>query len=235
MEQFSKVVDVHNLRLMPKGLGVVWEWNWLESHSTDETSDDDDDKAGESTGTGSEFSEESDDVESMDTVTFKCIGASREVHSQEALASAKQKMDKGEAVTVRILPEPNNPYDSNAIAFQCKVDDNWVTIGYIVKEVLQHVHAAIQSKSIISVEFKWIKYIVMWSRSGPGFYAGINITRKGDWPREVRLSSSTQQTCLFVVMLNSEQLLYCDWLGLVGLMNQYIVTTINFNTYFTPS
>ena len=188
---------MRHLRAMPKGLGVVWEWNWvdgeLDSSSTDEEKNSDhDDEAGERTGTGSESSEGSDDVDSMDTVTFKCIGASRELHSQEALAAAKRKLEKGEAVPVRILPEPNNPYDSNAIAFQCKVDDSWVTIGYIVHEILHHVHAAIESKSIVSVKFKWIKYIVMWSLSGPGFYAGINITRKGVWPREVRLASSTQ-------------------------------------------
>ena len=118
----------------------------------------------------------------MDTVTFKCIGASRELHSQEPLAAAKRKLEKGEAVPVRIIPEPNNPYDLNAIAFQCEVDDSWVTIGYIVHEILHHVHAAIESKSIVSVKFKWIKYIVMWSLSGPGFYAGINITCKGVWP-----------------------------------------------------
>ena len=148
--KFSKVVSVRHLRVMPKGLGIAWEWNWidheLDSRCADEEEEksSDDDKAGESMETESEFSEESDDAESVDTVTFKCIGASREVYSQEALAAAA-KMEKGEAVTVRILPEPTNPYDSNAIAFQCKVDDSWVTNGYIVKEVLQHVHTAIQS------------------------------------------------------------------------------------------
>jgi len=106
---------------MPKGLGVVWEWKWvdseLDSSSTEEENSDDNDEVGESMGDGSDSSEESDDAYSTDTVTFKCIGASRELHSQEALAAAKQKLEKGEVVTVRILPKPINLYDSNVIAF----------------------------------------------------------------------------------------------------------------------
>ena len=131
------------LELYGSGIGLTVSWTPAAQMS------DDNDEAGESMGEGSESSKESDDVYSTDTVTFKCIGASRELYSQEALAAAKQKLEKGEAVTVRILPEPNNPYDSNAIALQCKVDNNWGTIGYV--------HAAIESKSIVSVDHCYVE------------------------------------------------------------------------------
>ena len=142
------------LELYGSGIGLTVSWT---PAAQMRKNSDDNDEAGESMGEGSESCKESDDVYSTDTVTFKCIGASRELYSQEALAAAKQKLEKGEAVTVRILPEPNNPYDSNTIALQCKVDNNWVTIGYVVREVLQHVHAAIESKSIVSVDHCYVE------------------------------------------------------------------------------
>ncbi len=191
---------MRHLRAMPEGIMVIWEWEWLSESSqldidsdgdggdTDETCE----SAGTETESGTESDQESNDTQTEDTVTFKCIGASREVHSQDALASAKQKLDRGESVPVRIEPEPSNPFDSDAISFQCKLDDTWVTIGYVVKEILPHVHRAIQSHSIVSVDFKWIKYIVMWTRSGPGYYAGINVTCRGKWPPQVRQFSSTR-------------------------------------------
>lgn len=72
--------------------------------------------------------------------------------------------------------EPENPIDSKAIAFRCQIGDEWHTIGYTVREALDPVHTAIQNQDIISVRFSWVNYLVSWSRSGPGYYAGINIT-----------------------------------------------------------
>ena len=46
---------------------------------------------------------------------------------------------------------------------------------------LDHVHAALQEKRILSVKLAWAKYMVCWSRSGPGFYAGINISLNGEY------------------------------------------------------
>ena len=37
----------------------------------------------------------------------------------------------------------------------------------------------------------WIKYHVLWLRSGPGFYAGINVALNGEWPPVVMRHSST--------------------------------------------
>ena len=37
-------------------------------------------------------------------------------------------------------PEPNNQYDSKAIAFVCNIDEKWQRIGYIVRKSLDHVH-----------------------------------------------------------------------------------------------
>ena len=69
----------------------------------------------------------------------------------------------------------------------CNVDSNWITIGYVVREALDCVHTVLAAEKIIYVKFAWVKYMVNWVRSGPGFYAGINVALNGEWPKEVSL------------------------------------------------
>lgn len=61
----------------------------------------------------------------------------------------------------------------------------------IVRECLDHVHSALAGHRIMSVHFSWVKYLVCWTRSGPGFYAGVNIAISGEWPKEVVRCAST--------------------------------------------
>lgn len=77
------------------------------------------------------------------SVVFKCIGAQKEIHYQEILALVAKKIKQGETVPVRVQKEPSNPVDSRAIAFECKVNDKWERIGYVVHEALDAVHEAI--------------------------------------------------------------------------------------------
>ena len=125
------------------------------------------------------------------TLTSKCIGATRSSESQDALKKVSELSREGHKVPVNIFREPENPVDSRAIAFRRNIGDKWYTIGYIVKEALEHVHTAIQNKSIISINFSWVKYLVVWTWSGPG-YAGINITIRGRWPCEDVQCASTR-------------------------------------------
>ena len=76
-------------------------------------------------------------------------------------------------VPVKLVPEPLNPHDAGAIAFVCELNGKSHTIGYVVGEVLEEVHAAIDRSKILLSEFAWISYCTDWSRSGPGFFAGI--------------------------------------------------------------
>ena len=119
------------------------------------------------------------------SVIFKCMGTVKERKYQEILAAVSLKMRNGETVPLRLQPEPNNPKDSNAIAFDCQIESDWERIGYIVHEALNGVHHAIHCNSVVSVKLKWVKYITHWSWSAPGWYCGIAITKKGSWPAEI--------------------------------------------------
>ena len=104
-------------------------------------------------------------------------------------SEALYKIGRGE-VEVRLRPEPSNLKDSCTIAFQCKVGANWERIRYVVREALNAVHSAIHAGSIVSVKLEWIRFITYWSRCAPGWYCGVAVTKYGDWPSEVRCSSS---------------------------------------------
>ncbi len=98
------------------------------------------------------------------TVTFKCIGVLRDPDLQQILKEIKQRRDNGEAVLVRLQPEPANAFDSRAILFQAFHLRIWQPCGYVVKEIVEDVHAAIEAQNISSVEFCWVRY-KLWKKA----------------------------------------------------------------------
>lgn len=183
---------------------VIWHWEWKD-HDVDGGSSDDDTSINVIPETPPSVSndEDSDDdtaaaihigTDAVVThkVVFKCIGSTKELCYQERLAKASQLINRGEEVLVEIKPEPDNPVDSKAIVFQCKLDEAWVTIGYVVHEALDELHEALASKKIIKVSFEFVKFLIRWKT--PGWYAGINITRIGDWSNNLlRVQSARLQ------------------------------------------
>ena len=55
------------------------------------------------------------------TVTFKCIGTTKETQYQERLKRIAQLRDRGLQVSCQLKSEPDNPLDSHAIAFECQI------------------------------------------------------------------------------------------------------------------
>lgn len=187
VDEFSKDSDVSNLTPIGEyGLLIVWQW--VENNEED-------DDGGQSCGSehlnqDGSLSTDSDleeDKPTLSTVTFKCIGVTRSDCYQEALKKASKLMQEGNSVPVKVIPEPTNPYDSRAISFQCQLYQKWHVIGYVVSELCESVHDAISSNSIVSTTFAWAKLKVVRT-TGPGYYAAINITRKGVWPPIVHRS-----------------------------------------------
>ena len=68
---------------------------------------------------------------------------------------------------------------NRALACVChKIEGERHTIGYVVSELVEEVHSAIDSGTILSVEFAWVRYITDWSRSGPGFFCWNKYRKK---------------------------------------------------------
>ena len=44
----------------------------------------------------------------------------------------------------------------------------------------------------MSVELAWAQYITDWTRSGPVFFAGVAVEKKGQWSDNARRAASTR-------------------------------------------
>ena len=104
-------------------------------------------------------------------MTFKVIGCTEERQYQSVLLWVQNLIKQGHIVQVELVPKYNNPYDPNAVDFQCLKDGKFQRIGYMVKQVASEVRDAPQQNVIVVVKFKWIKYIADCSRWGPGYFA----------------------------------------------------------------
>ena len=64
-------------------------------------------------------------------------------------------------------------------------------IPVAIHELLDEVHSAMDTSRITSMEFAWISYITDW-RSGPGYFAGVYIEKKGEWSDLAKRKASTK-------------------------------------------
>ena len=197
IEEFTKVKAVEGMRFPCDGVYLVWEWEMEEcaecygdensdGNEEDKIKEEEDEDAGE---LGAEEDEDNTDI--VHTLTFKCIGATKDMQQQLVLRQAKELLQQQKEVPVRLSPEPDNPYDTQAIAFQCFIDGTWHRVGYVVQEALQEVHDAMRNDKIKEVSCAWVKYLVKWTATGAGYYAGINITKYGQWSQRACRSRST--------------------------------------------
>ena len=96
-----------------------------------------------------------------------------------------KELNEGKSVDVELVPEPTNPVDSSAIAFMCTIDNKRQKLGYVVSEATSAAHSALANDQFICAKVAWSRFLIHWSRSGPGWYAGIAITKAGVWPTHV--------------------------------------------------
>ena len=204
VSEFNLCVSTDGMKLLPQGVLIIWTWVWedeqarsegsVESPDESESVNMEDDHYNPYMHSDSESDSESPFQLPSQThiVTFKCIGTTHDMHAQEVLSKVSKLLKDDVEVPVKLVCEPENQYDSKAIAFMCLLSEQWHRIGYVVSEALDHVHKALADKKIIFVRFSWVKYIVIWRHSGPGYYAGINIAIDGEWPRQVTRVASTR-------------------------------------------
>ncbi len=196
-EEFERSIKVDDLNLHNNTVLVLWNWDWLTSD--EEESAECDHPQGEYDTDMDNWSDDADEAQTGNTeptdkaaqthhithsVIFKCIGANKDEKYQETLCLASRNIKE---VQVKLTPEEDNPKNARAIAFTCKIDGEWQRIGYVVEEALDAVHTALDKES---VSFEWVKFLIHWSC--PGWYAGINVTKHGQWPLSVLRSASSR-------------------------------------------
>ena len=162
VDVFLKNGYVHNVQPFNSS-GFLILWDWVDNETDDVSSIKSSERSTLSSGSDVEEEEPI-----SDTVTFKCIGVTRDSSYQDVLKSASSLLREGKTVPVRVETEPHNPFDAKAICFQCLLGSQWTVFACVIKELYDSVHESLQNKSIISTEFAWVKYKVV-RPSGPGY------------------------------------------------------------------
>lgn len=166
---------------------IIWKWRCARPDSGSEI-----DSPKEETRYSSDSDPEDVAASAPHGLVFKCIGCTKSQQYQNALNIARDLLADKQDVPVKLFHEITNPRDARALAFVCQIGGKSHTIGYVVSELLEEVHAAISNNCIISVKFSWIRYVTDWSKSGPGFFAGVEIKKKGPWSLNAIKSASTR-------------------------------------------
>ena len=122
------------------------------------------------------------------TVPFKVMGVTKIDGAQNLLIimSMREMLDRKEDISIILSPEPDNPVDKQANA---KLHGRWCTFGYVTKSLTSEVHTALNDTTITEIKLKHVRY--RYWQSGPGYYAAVNVTRRGLWSTNVTLHSST--------------------------------------------
>ena len=159
-------------KLLPdRDVFVTYAWEWLCRYSSDCSEQEESSPESVYSPSSSLPSEDELDFDTgctTHTVTFKCMGTTKDSDIQETLRYVASAIKEGKDTPVRLKPEPENPVDANAISFECRIQEDWKKIGYVVQETLTVVHDAITRQDILSIKIAWVKFLLCWSRSGPG-------------------------------------------------------------------
>ena len=107
----------------------------------------------------SEEEEEHEESVPMFAEYVPLCGSSFHQDCQSTLKKCRELLCAKESVELRVLPEPDNLRDCNAVIIQAKVGSRsqWDRIGYIPKEKLPKFTAAIRNNEIKYVKFRNIK------------------------------------------------------------------------------
>ena len=128
--------------------------------------------------------EEEGDEESvpMFTECVSLLGSSFHQDCQGTLKKCRDLLCAKESVELRVLPEPDNLRDYNALIIQAKVGSQWERIGYIPKEKLPKFTAAIRNNEIKYVKLRNIKcQFIMTDTPTWTYCALVMVTKTGKW------------------------------------------------------
>lgn len=128
-----------------------------------------------------------EDTCTLFTETFTLKGSSYHEHFQLGLKMCKEALINKITVAVKLVYEPINRRDENAILVHTKCDNTWSPIGYIPGVKVPKVTEAIEDKEITKIVLTNVKYQFIFPISSFKYFATISITKKGKWRKKQRL------------------------------------------------
>ena len=143
---------------------VLWELSCYKPFASDNTSSDHD----------------SDD-ENVHCLPFKVVGTCYSPSRQKTLEAAYDYMHTyNRPVFAKLVAEPENPTDKNAIAVYVMTDEckDFEKVGYIPKELTRYLHSLLKA-SKLDVSVKNVRFCTTYLLIG--YYITLNISKKGTW------------------------------------------------------
>lgn len=129
--------------------------------------------------------EQSDDGEKSHTLYTEYValrGSSFHEDCQATLKKCRELLGAKKTIDLRVLPEPDNVRDCNALLIQAKVDCQWDRIGYIPREKVRKFTSAIRHNELRDVKFKNIRcQYVMSDNPTWTFMASVLAIKTGKW------------------------------------------------------
>jgi hypothetical protein len=129
----------------------------------------------------SEQQNQNDDT--MHCLPFKVLGTCYSSDRQTALSEAMSYLEEyNRPVFAKLLAEPENTVDPNAIAVYIMSSGDYEKVGYIAKELTKYVHPVLNDPTL-DVEVSKIRFSATYCMIG--FYLTVDITKKGVWDKAV--------------------------------------------------
>ena len=115
---------------------------------------------------------------------ISCDHTFKEEQYQQVLSLCDNAKRQKQAVSLRVVFEPENIQDKNAIKFEVYFDNEWHMIGYCGVRKIPKLRKAmnaheIKTISLVYVKREWIR----WQRKF-SFYACVSIVKRGQWEKD---------------------------------------------------
>ena len=131
--------------------------------------------------TTSDDSDNPDETPALFTEYFKLKGSTYHAHFQDALRRCKRlSMDKRD-ISIKLLIEPANARDENAIVVQVQVDSTWQPVGYIPAVKIKKAMDALEKNEVKNITFKCIEWKYIYGLGKFKYVASVTITKLNKW------------------------------------------------------
>ena len=120
------------------------------------------------------------------TAAFKVLGTCYNKNYQRHTEKAFDLMKTfgSHHIQVKLVPEPQNTFDSKAIAVTLQYDNTgYHRVGYIPRELTKFIHEFFATHDILECHLRSINFRTTFMLIG--FYLSIYIASKKEWPKDV--------------------------------------------------
>ena len=114
------------------------------------------------------------------------MGSWKEERYQKVLEKVETEMLAGKTVPARVVFQPNNLEDINAVEVDAFIQNSWKIVGNIKKREIPKLTVALRRNKVTNVKFRGKpKYKININNSAyRGLMCWLTITRSGKWGKD---------------------------------------------------